>query len=156
MPDAFRRFRRHPIYTTIGALWVTLMLGLTSLVWLGALFRMAKGEPLPHNLPLALAVVSILSGWYLNFQIVYHRLRRIDAQTYAWATKDMGFIALVFARRGSPAYLHNALARLDLTAYPPSFRAHVRFTLLLNVILLWGFCVVVVGAFVWSLLTGRH
>lgn len=42
MPDARRRFRQHPIYSTIGALYATVLIGLTSLVWLGAIGRMIR------------------------------------------------------------------------------------------------------------------
>lgn len=146
MSDTLRRFRSHPISTTVGALWATLMLGLTSLVWLGALLRMGKGLPLQHNMPVALAAITVISGWYLNFMTVYHRLRRIDPTAYAWATKDWGFIAFVFSRRGHLYHLNNALAQLDLAPYPPSFRYHVRFTLLLNAILIWGAIAAALGA----------
>lgn len=84
-----------------------------------------------------------------------HRLRRIDPEAYALATKDMGFIAFVWSRRSSPTRLHNALAGLDLDGYPANLRYHVRFTLLLNLTLLWSFCAVVLGAVVVSILTRR-
>jgi len=153
MPDALRRFRRHPIYSTIGALFATMLIGMTSLVWLGALLRMAMGQPFPPNTWLALAVVSILAGWYVNFMMVAHRLRRIDPEAYARVTYDMGFIAFIMSTRGAPAYLHNALARLDLDQYPASFRYHVRFTLLLNAALLWACCAVALGFLAMSLMT---
>jgi hypothetical protein len=153
--DALRRFRRHPIYSTLGALFATVLIGMTSLVWLGALGRIATGHPFPTNEKVALAVVSVLAGWYLNFMAAYHRLRRIDPEAYARATRDMGFIAFIFSRQLAPTHLHNALAGLDLDCYPASFRWHVRFTLLVNAALLWGFCVVVLGMLVMSLLR-RH
>lgn len=155
MPDAMRRFRRHPFYSTIGALYATVLIGMTSLIWLGALGRMAKGHPIRTNEWIAYAVVSLLCVWYVNFMTVYHRLRRVDPQAYALATKDMGFIAFVWSRRSSPAHLHNALAGLDLDSYPAILRYHVRFTLLLNLILLWSFCAVVLGVAIVSMLTRR-
>ena len=87
--------------------------------------------------------------------MVYHRLRRIDPEAYAPATNDMGFIAFIGSRRLAPMHLHNALAGLDPEGYPASFRWHVRFTLLVNAALLWGFCAVVLGVLVMSLLS-RH
>lgn len=151
MPDGFRRFRAHPIYSTIGGLFAIVLIGMSSLVWLGALSAMAMRHPLRHNEWIALTAVSVYGGWYLNFMSVCHRLRRIDPQTYAWATKDMGFIAFVFSTRSSPTYLHNALAGLDLNQYPPSFRFHVRFTLILNATILWTFCAFVLVMLVRSI-----
>lgn len=150
MADAFRRFRQHPIYSTIGGLYATVLIGMTSLVWLGALGRMAKGQPFRANEWIALAAVSVLAGWYLNFMVVYHRLRRIDPEAYASATKDMGFIAGVFAGRTAPTRLHHALTQLSLDRYPASFRYHVRFAVLLNATLLWTFCVGVLILFAMS------
>ena len=152
MSDALRRFRRHPIYSTIGALYATTLIGLTSLVWLGVLRRVAIGQPFRGNEKVALIAVSVLGGWYLNFMIVYHRVRRIDPEAYARATKDMGFIAFVMSTRSAPLQLHNALARLDLERYPVSLRWHVRFTLLANAMLLWGCCAAAFGLLVISLL----
>src|SRR5579862_4546500 len=129
MSDTLRRFRHHPIYSTIGALYATVLIGLTSLVWLGALVQMAQGRHIPANERLALAIVSVLGGWYLNFMTVYHRLQRVDPATYASATKDMGFIAYIWSARSAPAHLHNALATLDLAQYSWSVRLQVRFTL---------------------------
>ncbi|HZS61952.1 MAG TPA: hypothetical protein VFA43_21955 [Gemmatimonadaceae bacterium] len=153
MPDGFRRFRQHPIYSTIGGLFAMLLIGMTSVVWLGALSAMVRGHPLLHNAWIALTAVSVYGGWYINFMSVCHRLRRLDPRTYAWATKDMGYIAYVFSSRSSPAHLHNALAGLDLDPYPATFRYHVRFTLLLNATLLWAFCVAAVGMLIVSIVT---
>jgi hypothetical protein len=152
MSDALRRFRRHPIYSTLGTVFATALIGLTSLMWFGAMARMAMGQPFPHNGIVALIVVSALGGWYLNFMTVYHRLRRIDPEVYALATKDMGFIAFFGSTRSAPTHLHNALAGLDLDRCPASFRWQVRFTLLVNAMLLWSCCAVVVGLLVMSLL----
>ena len=144
MSEALRRFRRHPIFSTLGGLYTTALIGMTSLVWLGALGRVAKGQGFPGNELVALTVVSILAGWYLNFMTVYHRLRRLDPQAYAWTTKDMGFIAFMASGRTAPMRLHNALGALDLDRGPASFRFQVRFTRLLNAMLLWACCA---GAF---------
>src|SRR5579859_3994908 len=65
MPDALRRFRQHPIYSTIGALYATVLIGMSSLVWLGALGHLMQGKPLRANEWIALTAVSILAGWYL-------------------------------------------------------------------------------------------
>jgi hypothetical protein len=62
MSDALCRFRCHPIYSTLGALFATLLIGLTSLMWLGAMTRMAMGQPFPGNAIVALIVVSVLGG----------------------------------------------------------------------------------------------
>lgn len=153
MPDAIRRFRQHPIYTTIGIVYATLLIGMSSLVWLGALGKLARGQSFRPNEWIALAAVSVLGGWYLNFMTVYHRLRRIDPETYALATRDMGYIAFVWSRRSGPTILHNALAGLDLGQYPATLRYHVRFTLVLNLILLWTFVAVALGLLVKALWT---
>jgi hypothetical protein len=155
MPDAFRRFRQHPIYSTIGALFAILLIALGSLVWLGALVALARGRPLESSEWIALIAVSVLGGWYLNFMAVWHRLRRVDPQAYAWATKDMGFIAYVFSTRGAPTHLHHALAGLELDHYPVGFRFHVRLTLFLNATLLWICCAVALGVLAISLAKRR-
>ena len=154
MSDALRRFRRHPIYSALGGLFATALIGMTSLMWVGAMARMAMGQPFPGNTIVALIVVSVLSAWYVNFMTVYHRLRQIDPELYALATKDMGFIAFFGSGRSAPLHLHNALARLDLDCAPATFRWHVRFTLLVNAMLLWACCAATVGVLVMSHL--RH
>lgn len=150
MSDALRRFRNHPIYSTVGALYATLLIGLTALLWLGTLVQIAHGRAIPGNARLALALVSILGAWYMNFMTVAHRLRRLDPAAYAVATRDMGFIAYLLSTRTSALSLHHALAGLDLKQFPWSFRVHVRGTLLLNVLLLWGTCLLILGVALYS------
>lgn len=110
MADAFRRFRRHPIYTTIGAVYAIVLIGMSSLVWLGALGQLATGQR--------------FHPWGLVRGASIPRRMR-------WRH---------WSGRTSPMHLHNALAGLDLGQYPALVRYHVRLTLLLNVTILWACC----------------
>jgi hypothetical protein len=153
MSAPFRYLQRHPILCTLGVLGTVLfcvmgfLLLTTLLLQLAALVR---GNSHTDAVSLAATIIAeffMLSwiAWYVNMWAVFTRLKRLDPMAYDLATREMGFIALIWSSRSAPVLLHRSLGSLTLAEYPPGFRRWVKMTRTANRLLLMAFGVVTLG-----------